>query len=124
MIQINDSKKNTNVDEKDLYAIADRRFIRKIRIIIIAEFIFCLILEILNYKFIIDKQLTLARVVNGINWIVGVGSLVWFFVANHRNKVKFVKDVIGNENKLEYKAMVKKNNTILKNIKGWFDSGK
>jgi hypothetical protein len=124
MIQINDSKKNTNVDEKDLYAIADRRFIRKIRIIIIAEFIFCLILEILNYKFIIDKQLTLARVVNGINWIVGVGSLVWFFVANHRNKVKFVKDVIGNENKLEYKAMVKKNNTILKNIKGWFDSGR
>ena len=124
MIQINDSKKNTNVDEKDLYAIADRRFIRKIRIIIIAEFIFCLILEILNYKFIIDKQLTLARVVNGINWIVGVGSLVWFFVANHRNKVKFVKDVIGNENKLEYKAMVKKNNTILKNIKGWFGNGK
>ena len=124
MIQINDSKKNTNVDEKDLYAIADRRFIRKIRIIIIAEFIFCLILEILNYKLIIDKQLTLARVVNGINWIVGIGSLVWFFVANHRNKVKFVKDVIGNENKLEYKAMVKKNNTILKNIKGWFGNGK
>jgi hypothetical protein len=124
MIQINDSKKNTDVDEKDLYAIADRRFIRKIRIIIIAEFIFCLILEILNYKLIIDKQLTLAKVVNGINWFVGVGSLVWFFVANHRNKVKFVKDVIGNDNKLEYKAMVKKNNTILKNIKGWFDSGR
>ena len=107
-----------------MYAIADRRFIRKIRIIIIAEFIFCLILEILNYKLIIDKQLTLARVVNGINWIVGIGSLVWFFVANHRNKVKFVKDVIENENKLEYKAMVKKNNTILKNIKGWFGNGK
>ena len=56
--------------------------------------------------------------------IVGIGSLVWFFVANHRNKVKFVKDVIENENKLEYKAMVKKNNTILKNIKGWFGNGK
>lgn len=109
MFQLNIKKDvNTQLTKKDILAIADRRFLRSARVWIIVIFIVGFGLEVINAFLIKNKDfLTLAKIINVVNWIIGIAGIIWFFKSQSKNRKEFIAKIKENGNKLEYKEEVK-----------------
>ena len=103
---------DTELSKKDINAIADYRFIRKVRGLFVLWIIVSLGLEFLNYA-LIKNHLDIARIVNWFNLLLGIGLIVLYFVMLNKNRKKVMESVVKNGGKMEYKAeldvKVKKN---------------
>lgn len=101
---------DTELSKKDINAISDTRFIRKVRGWFALWIIVGLGLEFLNFA-LIKNHLDIARMVNWFNLLLGFTWIVLYFVMLNKNRKKLMQSVVKNYGKMEYKAEldIKKN---------------
>jgi hypothetical protein len=94
---------DTELNKRDINAVADIRFVRKMRGYFIVWLILGFVLEYLSFR-LIKEHLTLARIINWLNLAIGIAWIVWYFVALNKNRKKVMQSVVKNSGKMEYKA--------------------
>lgn len=133
MIQTNDSNINnskktkvaiaiTQLSKRDVYAVSDRRFIRKIGWIILALLIVFFTLGFIGIG--LPKEDILEKnIIRVLNWVETIGEFIWFFTAQNKARKILLKETIANSDKLDYSEKLDDNNRFIKIIKGWFKNG-